>query len=98
MRIASKILFGKKIVPEPDAVVVAEPISPIIAMPSVLSFSGLCFKSAGVRTKSEIAAVDPYGCELFPFGAIHSGDGQNITAAIAIGGVEPFVDRKSTPM
>src|SRR5215468_3144174 len=87
MRIAGEILFRKKIMPEPFAVVVAEPVAPIIAVSTILCLTGLGLECFSVGTKTKIAAIDVHGLALF----LSVGNRADFAAAVPICAVKPII-------
>jgi len=77
-------MFRKHDLPQPGRVVVAEPISPVIATASELGLGGDAFEFAGVGFESEIASADGEG--------LAGGDGFHGAAAVAVGGMDPAVE------
>src|ERR1051326_178542 len=77
--------------PEPDTIVVAEPIAPIVAVPAILGLACLGFKCASVWAKAEVAAVNLDGSSLLRFRPADNTNGVHFTAAVAISAVEPVI-------
>src|SRR5258707_129599 len=55
--IARQVTFRHKIMPQPPAVIVSEPIPPIVAMPAELGCSWLQFHQSVIGSKSNIMAA-----------------------------------------
>src|SRR6185503_15156395 len=64
--------------PQPGRIVVAEPVSPIVAMPAVLCIAGFGLELTGVGTKTKVAPADAHAVDL--------------PAAVAIRAVNPAIE------
>src|SRR4051812_6567886 len=83
-------MLAENEMPEPFGIVVAEPISPIIAVPTKLCHAALRLEVAGVRAKTKITPVDAH----FLFGDRRS----HLTATVAIGAVKPVIEAIVVPI
>jgi len=78
-------MLGDEIVPRADGVLVSEPVTPIIAMATVLGLAGLSFEIAVFGAEAEIAMADG--------DALTGGNGGDRAAAIAVGAIKPVVQQ-----
>src|SRR5208282_2039674 len=58
IRIALQVRIAEDVVPAPGRVVVAEPVAPVVAMPTVLRLAALGLELARVGLEPEVAALD----------------------------------------
>ena len=57
-RVPPQGVLGQDVMPGPDAVVVAEPAAPVVAMPAELGLAALGLEPPGVGVEPEVAAPD----------------------------------------
>src|ERR1043166_4217746 len=57
MAIARQVMFGEKIVPQPGGIIIAKPMTPIVAVPTILGLPLDGFEFAAVGTKPEVASA-----------------------------------------
>src|SRR5512145_1856970 len=77
-------MLWQRYMPEPGGIVVAKPVSPIVAPPSILRLRGHRFDLAGVRAEAHVAAAD--GNHLAGRERFHP------AAAVTVGSVNPAVE------
>src|SRR4051812_3997620 len=91
-------MFRNVIVPEPCRIIVAEPVTPIVAMPPILRLPRHCLDQTFIRLDPEIvpAQINAWFVCVSPCGAgpgsvAQRGYGTHQATAIAIRAVKPVV-------
>ena len=87
-RVPAEVAIVERVVPEPRRVVVAEPVSPVVAMPPELRAAALGLELSGVGAEADVAAGNAHTLLILA----RFLRGENRAAAVAVRTIEPAVE------